>query len=137
MVSTCKCRNCSVNIEFESQRAGETVTCPACELETQLFIPRTYKPPGKAKRDIIRWVAALGIALGVVGIGFAYASFLVKNAHAIADSTDEALNVGTTLVLMIIATAIVIMWTLFPIFVFLFLRRIEAALRKIAENTKR
>ena len=33
----CRCNNCSGEIEFESRRVGETVACPHCNLETQLF----------------------------------------------------------------------------------------------------
>lgn len=37
--SKCPCNNCSAKIEFETGHAGETVTCPHCQLETVLFVP--------------------------------------------------------------------------------------------------
>jgi DNA-directed RNA polymerase subunit RPC12/RpoP len=35
----CPCNNCSDNLEFDSEHAGETVTCPHCGMDTVLFIP--------------------------------------------------------------------------------------------------
>jgi len=35
----CKCQNCPGTIDFLADRAGETVLCPHCQLETVLFLP--------------------------------------------------------------------------------------------------
>lgn len=35
----CRCNLCSGEIEFESDRAGETVTCPHCASDTELYVP--------------------------------------------------------------------------------------------------
>lgn len=35
----CKCQHCSQNIEFEAFRAGETIACPGCGMDTTLFVP--------------------------------------------------------------------------------------------------
>lgn len=39
----CRCQVCNSGIEFEAARAGETVECPHCKMETVLFVP----PPGE------------------------------------------------------------------------------------------
>lgn len=47
--TTCRCAACNGEIEFESTRAGETITCPWCAQETDLYIPgglaRVEAPP--------------------------------------------------------------------------------------------
>lgn len=42
---TCRCEHCSGEIEFETQRSGETITCPICAMETRLYIPGGALPP--------------------------------------------------------------------------------------------
>lgn len=44
----CKCNNCSEWVEFDSSRAGSTIQCPHCGMDTILFIPRiTALPPSR------------------------------------------------------------------------------------------
>jgi hypothetical protein len=38
-LSKCNCVNCSGHIEFPEEMAGQSITCPHCQLETLLFIP--------------------------------------------------------------------------------------------------
>jgi hypothetical protein len=35
----CRCNACNGEIEFDGSRAGETITCPWCAAETELYIP--------------------------------------------------------------------------------------------------
>jgi DNA-directed RNA polymerase subunit RPC12/RpoP len=42
-LTICKCNHCSNEIEFESDRAGETIPCPHCGMDTLLYVP--YTPP--------------------------------------------------------------------------------------------
>jgi DNA-directed RNA polymerase subunit RPC12/RpoP len=35
----CPCNVCSAKIEFEPSRAGETIACPHCGMDTLLYIP--------------------------------------------------------------------------------------------------
>ena len=39
MEAKCHCRHCNTHIAFDAKEAGAVVTCPACGMETQLFIP--------------------------------------------------------------------------------------------------
>lgn len=45
----CRCSACNGEIQFEANRAGETVTCPHCAMDTQLYVPgslsRVAAPP--------------------------------------------------------------------------------------------
>jgi DNA-directed RNA polymerase subunit RPC12/RpoP len=43
-MSTCTCNICSGAIEFESSKAGQTIQCPHCGIETILFIPGKALP---------------------------------------------------------------------------------------------
>lgn len=36
---TCRCQHCPQELEFEAERSGEMVTCPACGSETTLAAP--------------------------------------------------------------------------------------------------
>ena len=38
--TVCPCNNCSGHLEFDPSRAGETIQCPLCGMETVLFIPQ-------------------------------------------------------------------------------------------------
>jgi DNA-directed RNA polymerase subunit RPC12/RpoP len=40
----CACNVCSQKIEFDPSRAGETIVCPHCGMDTLLFIPRSAPP---------------------------------------------------------------------------------------------
>src|ERR1035438_1411990 len=39
----CPCRNCDGPLEFEASAAGQTVSCPHCEVDTLLYIPGNKK----------------------------------------------------------------------------------------------
>jgi len=43
----CKCNNCSENIAFPVEIAGQTIECPHCHLDTILFVPRDWNPAPK------------------------------------------------------------------------------------------
>jgi len=45
MIAKCPCEHCGVNIEFEAENAGETVSCPSCEQQTNLIIPPQPQQP--------------------------------------------------------------------------------------------
>jgi hypothetical protein len=36
---TCTCNNCPQVLEFDPEQSGQPVTCPACGMETTLFLP--------------------------------------------------------------------------------------------------
>ena len=45
----CRCQYCSAVLTFEPERVGETIVCPNCQMETQLYATKrqTEKPPSK------------------------------------------------------------------------------------------
>lgn len=51
----CRCNLCSAEIEFESSRAGETITCPLCGMETTLYLSQNQSasaPPPLTSQQI-------------------------------------------------------------------------------------
>jgi len=44
-LAKCKCQHCNQKIEFDSDSAGATVTCPGCGMDTLLFIPQSSPEP--------------------------------------------------------------------------------------------
>jgi len=47
----CKCQNCPGELRFDEADAGQTVTCPHCQMDTVLFVPvaAVVFPPPEAK----------------------------------------------------------------------------------------
>jgi hypothetical protein len=39
MTAKCFCNQCSAHLEFDTDHAGEMITCPSCGMETKLYIP--------------------------------------------------------------------------------------------------
>ena len=40
----CKCQNCPGELRFDDADAGQTVTCPHCQMDTVLFAPVAAEP---------------------------------------------------------------------------------------------
>jgi hypothetical protein len=67
----CNCQHCSGHISFPVEMAGQTISCPHCQLETMLFIPSadTNAPqfaPAKKGISLVWWIfggAALAFLL--------------------------------------------------------------------------
>ena len=78
---TCRCQHCDGHIEFDASRAGESVACPHCGLETKLFVPQvpSGQPAQNVSVEIKRGASPLGIAslvLGIIACVFCWIPFL-------------------------------------------------------------
>jgi hypothetical protein len=100
-VTTCRCNLCSGEIEFESNRAGETITCPWCALDTKLYIPgglpsppRLPAPaPQRSTNHISTVLAAIAIILLVLfGIGIAASQAPSETSDTTADYTGPKID---------------------------------------------
>lgn len=50
---TCKCRNCSVDLEFDADSIGKEVDCPKCGMTTVLFSANAqHEPPAIRARKL-------------------------------------------------------------------------------------
>ena len=76
--TTCRCQHCDGGVEFEISRAGESVVCPHCKMETVLFVPPADSTPQelfhkpapkktpslpKSKRPFPVWQSTCGLLL--------------------------------------------------------------------------
>jgi len=132
------CRNCNSHLEFEAPRAGETIPCPHCGLETQLYIPGHAKPPmvqGKiAPRPSGNVRRVLGIVLLCI-FGLILAGFLF---YAV-ESSPIVTALGSGLIGFVIFIAVLVwglLWILFPVFVYFALQHIKKTLDQIERNTR-
>lgn len=49
MTTKCNCNVCSGHLEFDDADAGKKITCPHCQMETVLYVPKvTANPPTHA-----------------------------------------------------------------------------------------
>jgi len=70
----CSCVHCNANIAFPPDAAGQTITCPHCGLETQLFVPQVISSlpsPANGQKPaagVKLAVNPLGVAALVLGI---------------------------------------------------------------------
>ena len=75
-LTICSCTNCSGRLRFDTSRAGETIQCPHCGMETALLISpsaafQDSAPPPKFKNVAVLWVLA-GIVLVTMIATFGY-----------------------------------------------------------------
>lgn len=78
MLIKCNCNNCSTHLEFESENAGQVITCPTCGMETTLYVPPPSPAPKPAAPDTprrqkssVKTVLRIIAALFVVAAAFA------------------------------------------------------------------
>ena len=134
-MSECRCQHCDRIIAFEPDRAGESIACPYCLLDTQLFLPpEATSPPMPARRvEVDFWRVAKIISVVVlVALLVTVAVFVVKYWGAVLDLfvLAPSLLVGLgVLVLLLFALWLAVMWLFFPILVIQRLDRLIAAVK--------
>ena len=131
----CRCRNCDDNIEFDPCAAGQTATCPHCGMDTMLFVPGApiaNAPPPLPKNR--RWLLIAVAAVVGLGLLIWFVRLLVRSEAA--QQAALALGGGVLgLAFLALAATVVILWILFPVFMYFGLGRIEARLHQIERNT--
>jgi hypothetical protein len=104
----CRCELCSGEIEFESQYAGQTVTCPHCAAETRLYIPggASTTPPVadtfRTDRDGETFYLQDGDVI-VTSARFSVAStlFALHQINSVSSATVEKSKIGPASLLAI------------------------------------
>lgn len=89
MLVKCNCNQCPAQIEFDSAKAGQVITCPTCGMETTLYVPpvpiapkpaapaspprQQFSTPGAAyqqkfSKNVLPWiiVAVLVVVVGIL-----------------------------------------------------------------------
>ena len=64
----CPCNVCSAKIEFEPSRAGETMNCPQCGMDTILYLPSLARPKADAVPQPLAQPPIAGPTLVQVGL---------------------------------------------------------------------
>lgn len=132
---TCPCHTCSEKIEFAASDAGQTVTCPHCGVDTVLFIPRSPQPVSPSTRAArktrqLRVVIACVIGtLLIAALGAWTGLLLVQTFAAAASGILVSLLVAAWVLLCLLVLVVIVMWILFPLFVYRLLKQIETNTR--------
>jgi hypothetical protein len=136
----CNCNQCSGHIEFDAASAGQSVTCPHCGMDTILFVPEGRPPPAlamvRASKPRITARAIfiiIAVLLATVFIGAACKYVILQNA------LGQGLGVVGMLIgafVLVILFMIVLLWILFPVFMYFGMKRLEELLERIDRNTR-
>ena len=87
----CNCQHCSGHISFPVEVAGKIISCPHCQLETQLFIPSVATPPKLRNKNTALFVVT-GFFFVVVVIGIGAFIGTAKNNKPSAQKPDQNLQ---------------------------------------------
>ena len=140
MLVKCICTNCAGHLEFEEENAGEIIPCPHCGFETMLMLPGTATVDAELlalsrRRALRRRSLQLTGALLVL-VGFCYALYRwgVPWLQDLAPSIDST---AKAMVLLLVGCAFIpfaLFWLVFPILLFLQLRKGTELLARIAAD---
>lgn len=140
MLVKCICTNCAGHLEFEEENAGETIPCPHCGFETVLSLPgtRALDPELLAlsrRRALRRRLLRVGAGLLVLaGCGYALYRWGVPWIQDMMPSVDSTAKAMVVLVLGCALVPLALFWLVFPILLFLQLRKGTELLSRIAES---
>ena len=76
------------------EMAGQTISCPHCQLETLLFIPQVAAPPKlkSEKTSFIPVIVGVVVLVGVILVGFAVFNSTKKQDKSAAATSDQNLQ---------------------------------------------
>ncbi len=103
--TVCTCNNCAGHLEFDATRAGETIQCPHCKLDTVLFIPpdpidgqpQVGLPPPKSETKKPRlWLEP--VILLVIAIGLFFVGAYLVDRSIFGDRTPSRIVLITLIV---------------------------------------
>jgi|SRR6185312_1958262 len=94
----CKCQHCNQSLEFEADRAGETVPCPNCGMDTQLFIPQTGRLPEPSKNASTFSAGKISALAGGILLLAIAIILLIVFARLTDDGTNNGPGAGAMIV---------------------------------------
>jgi hypothetical protein len=140
MLVKCICTNCAGHLEFEEENAGETISCPHCGFETVLILPGTKALDPEllalSRRRALRrrGLQLAATVLVLAGFGYALYRWGVPWIEDLMPSVDSTVKAMVVLVLGCVLVPLAIFWLLFPILLFVQLRKGTELLTRIAES---
>lgn len=140
MIIKCNCNNCSAHLEFESENAGATITCPNCGMETTLYLsteapPHTTLSSPTRKRKRRKIALILTTAAIVISIAGAVLVYREKVYLPLANTLGGTLALVLAIAIVTAVTFWAVLWILFPVFVYFRLNDMIRLLEVIAMNT--
>lgn len=143
MLTKCICTYCAGHLEFEEENAGEKIKCPHCGFETTLFLPGdepemeesdvSTSRIARFKRPLIAAAAAL---LVLVGLGYCLNRWLLPPLKLWLPYTESPVLPIIIVALGCLAVLMLIAWTVFPILMFLEMRKLTTAVQSIDANSR-
>jgi len=136
------CSNCSGHLEFEEENAGRQIKCPHCGWDTVLedSTAAAREQTESTGAGLSRYSRRLyfGAALVVVSgvLGFAADRWVLPRVEEFFPFGIERLMLWITLLAGLWAVLFLAIWTVFPVLVFLQLRRMTTMLGRLEFNTR-
>jgi hypothetical protein len=95
MILKCNCNVCNEHLEFDDADAGKTITCPHCQMETVLYVPKvSARPPTHVTPPKLKITSAptksTGVLLVLLAIGSAVAFLLNQQVKALNRLAEKA-----------------------------------------------
>jgi hypothetical protein len=141
MLTKCICTYCAGHLEFEEENAGEKIKCPHCGFETTLFLPGDEpddleSEAGTGRFARFKWpLIAGGVALAVLaGVIYALARWVLPPLKLWLPYTESPVLPVIVLALVCLGAVMLLAWTVFPILLFVQLRKLTGALESIEAN---
>src|SRR5438270_7271826 len=138
MLTKCICTNCAGHLEFEEENAGEKIKCPHCGFETTLFLPgdepETEESPGSAgrlarlKRPLI---IAAAVLIVLAGLGYCLNRWVLPPLKLWLPYTESPVLPVIILAIGCLGVLLIIAWTVFPVLMFLEMRKLTSTLQGI------
>jgi uncharacterized membrane protein len=139
MIAKCQCHLCQNAIEFEVENAGASIPCPHCGELTVLALP-AKKPALRSSQSgggKVPWKLLVGMAAVVALLAFIYGMTRSEKLQAVAEAFGIAGGGIIMMALVVVAFLIVLLWILFPVFVYFAIGRMEKIMREIEHNTRK
>lgn len=144
----CQCDHCGGVLEFEAdlferrpageQTAlgkilGQSIDCPACGKSTVLYLPSITVAPARRRSRRIWAVLIVLLCLGFGLLAFQQIESVLRDVGLFAGGV---LTIIVGAVLAVFAVVLTLMWILFPIVVYLQLKKIVLSLQSIDRKTR-
>jgi hypothetical protein len=90
-----ECQHCRGNLEFPVELIGTTTSCPHCQQETELMLPRPPEEPAFSRKALVLTLAAIFIMIGALVatmLGLRHYQKLLANKRAVANAQSPPMT---------------------------------------------
>ena len=137
MLVKCLCTNCAGHLEFEEENNGEKIPCPHCGFETTLYLPGSE--PEELRAASVqngaswRWRLVFGGAalLVLTTVGYVLYQWVLPWIAELLPGTAGRWTAFVALLLFCFTLPFLLIWLIFPVLLFLQLRRVIQLLSEL------